>query len=256
MLVQACLNGSRSAAEHGAVPLTPDQLAQGAVAARRAGAATIHVHPRHRAGYESLRPDDVAAVCVAVRDASPGLPVGVTTAARIVPDLERRIATIRSWTVLPDFASVNLSEQGAVDVIDVLTALGIGVEGCIWSVGDARLLIAQGLDSACMRVLVEVESELDPVAAVTLASAIDVVLDEGRVQAPRLHHGTGAATWHVIDAGISRGHDVRIGLEDTLVFDDGTQAPDNAALVAAVLTRARAAGRTLESTTPQGPVTE
>ena len=41
----------------------------------------------------------------------------------------------------------------------------------------------------------------------------------------------------MIDAALARGRDVRIGLEDTLVMADGSPAPDNAALVAAVARR-------------------
>ena len=48
--------------------------------------------------------------------------------------------------------------------------------------------------------------------------------DAGR---PRLWHGDGRATWAVVDAGLADGHDVRVGLEDTLIDRDGTPAPSN-----------------------------
>jgi hypothetical protein len=92
-----------------------------------------------------------------------------------------------------------------------------------------------------------VDAESDPDSAVRLASAIDFVLDDGLSQAPRLHHGGGLATWSVLAAAIDKGHDVRIGLEDTLVLGDGRAATDNAELVAAVSAMAAVCGRAIET---------
>jgi uncharacterized protein (DUF849 family) len=246
MLIQACLNGSRGSREHPALPCTPAEIAADAAAVLRAGAGAVHVHPRRHDGTESLSATDVAAVCAAVRRACPGLPVGVTTAAWIEPDVARRVDHIAAWTVLPDFASVNLGEPGAVEVIDLLNERGVGVEAGVWTLDDARLLVEEGLDAACLRVLVEVEAVPEPADAVALAAAIDFVLDDGLAQAPRLHHGGAAATWRVLAAAMERGHDVRIGLEDTLTWPDGELVPDNAALVARVAELAVIAGRVAE----------
>jgi uncharacterized protein (DUF849 family) len=246
MLIQACVNGSRPAAEHPRLPITPEQIAREAVTLQRAGAAALHVHPRRADGVESLAGADVAAVVQAVREVCPGIPVGVTTAAWIEPDVVRRLTKLDSWFVLPDFASVNLSEDGALAIIDLLNERGVGVEAGVWNVDDARILLDNGLDDACARVLVEVESEYDPDKAVSLAAAIDFVLDDGLSQAPRLHHGGGVATWSVLAAAIDKGHDVRIGLEDTLVLGNGRSATDNAELVAAVGAMAVACGRAID----------
>ena len=37
----------------------------------------------------------------------------------------------------------------------------------------------------------------------------------------------------MLEAAITAGHDIRVGLEDTLVLPDGNRARDNAELVAA-----------------------
>jgi uncharacterized protein (DUF849 family) len=245
VLIQACLNGSRESRQHPAVPCTPSQIAADAVAVLRAGAGAVHVHPRRPDGTESLSAPEVAAVCDAVRRACPGLPVGVTTAAWIEPDVARRIDSIAAWTVLPDYASVNLNEPGAVDVIDLLNERGVGVEAGVGTLDEARLLVHEGLDAACLRVLVEVEAvTLDD--AIALAGAIDFVLDDGLAQAPRLHHGVAEATWGVLAAAMVRGHDVRIGLEDTLTWADGVVVPGNTALVTRVAELAVRAGRVAE----------
>jgi uncharacterized protein (DUF849 family) len=247
MLIQACVNGSRPSAEHPRLPVTPEQIAREAVTLRRAGAACLHVHPRRSDGVESLAAADVGAVVAAVREVCPGIPVGVSTAAWIEPDLLVRLAKLDAWSVLPDFASVNLNEDGALTIVDLLNERGVGVEAGVWTLDDARVLLDNGLDDACARVLVEVDAEYDPDNAVRLASAIDFVLDDGLSQAPRLHHGGGLATWNVLAAAIDKGHDVRIGLEDTLVLGDGRTATDNAELVAAVSAMAAVCGRAIET---------
>lgn len=246
MLIQACLNGSRRSAEHPSLPITPEQIASDAEAVREAGAGCLHVHPRSADGMESLQDADVRGVVDAVRARCPGLPVGVTTGAWIEPDLSRRLVMVRSWSVLPDFASVNLGDEGAIQVIDLLNESGVGVEAGVWTIEDAHMLVNDGLDHACLRVLVEVEAASNPDDAVQLASSIDFILDQGLSQAPRLHHGGGIATWSVIVAAIENGHDVRIGLEDTLVLDDDSLALNNAVLVSAARARAAAAGRLIE----------
>ena len=80
-----------------------------------------------------------------------------------------------------------------------------------------------------------------------LAAAIDLILDDGLSQAPRLHHGAGVATWSVMAAAIENGHDVRVGLEDTLVLGDRSLALNNAVLVSSARSMAVAAGRWIES---------
>lgn len=240
VLVKACLNGGRSRDEHPAVPLSARELALDAANAVAAGAGALHVHPRGPDGAETLDPRACGQAVQAIRRSCPDLPIGLTTGAWIEPDTERRLALVRSWSVRPDFASVNFSEPGAVELCEALLDLGIGVEAGLASVSDAEALAESALADRCLRVLVEVEEE-DPGRAVATAAAIDEVLDRAGVARPRLHHGFGMATWAVLDAAIDRGRDIRVGLEDTLQLPDGRPAPDNAGLVAAAgeLVRAR-----------------
>lgn len=82
--------------------------------------------------------------------------------------------------------------------------------------------------------LVEPDGD-DPRESVALAQAIDDALDAADVRLPRLHHGYGKATWAVIRRAVEEGHDVRVGLEDTLELPDATPAKDNAELVRVAL---------------------
>ena len=242
MLVQACLNGSRGPGEHPALPLTADQLAADARRVMAAGARSLHVHPRGPDGQETLDPALCAAALGAIRHACPGLPVGLSTGSWIEPDAGRRRELIAGWMERPDFASVNFSEPGAVELCDLLARLGIGVEAGVWSAEEAEALVDSGRARRLVRVLVEPMDD-EPAAAVAIAERIGGVLDHADVDAPRLYHGRGLATWRVIEEAMESGWDVRIGLEDTLELADGTAALDNAQLVQTVATMARERGR-------------
>jgi uncharacterized protein (DUF849 family) len=88
MLLKAAINGKRTRNEHPAVTLTPHQQAQQAALAVAAGAGAIHVHPRNTQGRESLAPDELAAALEAIRAACPSTPIGVSTGAWIVPEVD------------------------------------------------------------------------------------------------------------------------------------------------------------------------
>jgi uncharacterized protein (DUF849 family) len=230
VLLKAALNGSREPEAHAALPVTPARLVADAAACVRAGAGAIHVHPRGPDGRETLDPAVIDPVVGAVRAAC-GVPVGVSTGAWIEPDLERRAATVASWRA-PDMASVNLGEPGAEAVMRALLAAGVGVEAGVWSVEDAERLAATGLAGRLARAMVEIVHEVpDPAAE---ARRIDDALDRLGIDAPRLHHGEGAAAWPVLRQALRLGYDTRIGFEDTLVLSDGSSAPSNEALVRAV----------------------
>jgi uncharacterized protein (DUF849 family) len=158
----------------------------------------------------------------------------VSTAAWIAPDVGARVAAIRSWTSGPDFASVNLSEDGHREVMTALRGSGIGVEAGVWSVEDVGALAESGFAGALVRVLVEAEDH-DAATAVARAAAIDRALDHAGIDGPRLHHGAERATWVVLRRAVQAGHDIRVGLEDTLEREDGTPAAGNAELVAAAV---------------------
>lgn len=228
VLLQACLNGARGVDEHPALPVTGEELVADASACVRAGAGAIHCHPRDADGQESLHVDVIDAVVREVRAAC-GVPVGVTTGAWVERDAERRATLVAAWTA-PDFASVNLCEPGAVEVMHALLSAGIGIEAGVWSVEDAERLAASGVADRVTRVLVEVMQEGGQAAART-AREIDAALDRLDVAASRLHHGEREATWPVLRQALTIGRDARIGFEDTLELPDGKPASTNAELV-------------------------
>jgi uncharacterized protein (DUF849 family) len=230
MLLQATLNGPLTKADHREVPVSAEELARDAAACKVAGARAFHIHPRAVSGGESLAAGVVDHAARAVREAT-GLPVGVTTGAWIEPALSRRLELVRGWSE-PDYASVNLSEPGAVEVMRALLTAGVGIEAGVWSVADAELLVSCGLADRLTRVMIE-PVDVAASEAVGLVTEIHSVLDRASVPAPRLQHGDGEATWILLEDAVRRGIDTRIGLEDTLLLPDGAPASGNPDLVRA-----------------------
>ena len=237
--IKACLNGSRRADEHPAVPIAVAELAAAAADAVAAGAQALHLHPRGRGGIETLQPAAVAAAVGAVRRACPGVPVGVSTGLWIsAGDVGRRLATVAGWAELPaatrpDFASVNVAEVGFGELAEVLQRAGIGVEVGVWSTADALALADSGA-AGWTRILVEIIGGT-PETAIARADAVLARLDEIGVPGPRLLHGEEAACWPLVAHAGRLGLPTRVGLEDTLVGPNGEPVVDNADLVAQAL---------------------
>ncbi|MGQ5640105.1 MULTISPECIES: 3-keto-5-aminohexanoate cleavage protein [unclassified Streptomyces] len=229
-MVQVCLNGSRSAADGAVVPLSPEELARSAAQAVAAGATQAHVHPKTPCGRDTLSPRVLAATLEAIRSRV-RVPVGVTTGAWAEPDPAARLARVRSWSVLPDFASVNWHEPGAEAVAGQLLALGVGVEAGIWSGTDgAARFAASPLGPRVLRVLAEV-TDPDPATAEDSARSLLAALGPAHGR-PVLLHGEEGGAWPVLRLAGRLGLGTRIGLEDTLFLPDGRRASGNAQLVA------------------------
>lgn len=229
--LKACVNGARTPDQHPNLPVTPQQIAEAAAAAHRAGAKAVHMHPKTADGVDSLRPDVVAAAVDAVRHVVPGLPLGVTTGFWALSDPDERQRAVQAWTVLPDFASVNWHEPGSERLAHLLLGMGVGVEVGIFHADAAAAWARSDMAAHCMRVMVEVGPDDDAVAA-------DAVLGEvmaASSPAPVLLHGLDESCWPLLEHAVARGLQTRIGLEDTLLLPDGTRASDNAALVSAAV---------------------
>ena len=232
-MVQVCLNGPRGAADGAVVPLTPQALAESAAEAVAAGATDLHVHPKTPCGHDSLSPRVLAPTLEAIRARVP-VPVGVTTGAWAEPDPAARLARVRSWTVLPDHASVNWHEEGAERIAAVLLDLGVGVEAGIWSGTDAAARFAASpLGPRVLRVLAEVtDTSADTAEETAHALLADLGSAHGR---PVLLHGEDGGAWPVLRLAGRLGLATRVGLEDTLFLPDGQRALSNAQLVAEAL---------------------
>ncbi|RWF77324.1 MAG: 3-keto-5-aminohexanoate cleavage protein [Mesorhizobium sp.] len=239
MIVQTCINGARSADFHPQLPLDPGAMARDGAACVAAGAAELHVHARGLDGRESLAPEAIDRTILALRRACPGTLIGVSTGAWIENDDERTLAAIASWSELPDYASVNLSEKAAPEVMQSLRQRGIGIEAGLASVADAERLVRLDRASQVLRILIEIsEQALD--AAWEVSDGIAAVLDRAGMRRAILLHGENATVWRFVHRAAERNWSTRVGLEDGKELPDGATASGNAALTAAAVAIFRA----------------
>ncbi|MER5763102.1 3-keto-5-aminohexanoate cleavage protein [Streptomyces sp. NPDC002082] len=235
------LNGSRNAADGPAVPMSPGDLVEAALAAVAAGGREVLVHARTPCGRESLSPRVVGPLLEALREAGlerapgPGGGVAVSVAVSVAsePDHAGRSARVRSWTVLPDRAVVRFAEPGARELAEELLERGVAVDAEVPVGGSpeplARFLAWPVRDPARVRLLAEPASA-DPGPVAELLRRLPPV--------PVLLFGRGPAAWPVLRLAARYGTGARIGVGDVLHLPDGRAARSNAELVAAAV-RAR-----------------
>jgi uncharacterized protein (DUF849 family) len=232
MIIQACLNGARSNDYHPKLPVTAEAVALDGASCISAGAAELHIHPRGPDGRESLMAVDEAIRAVRIR--CPGTLVGVSTGAWIEGDEKRTRDCISAWRELPDYASVNLSEADAPDVIALLDRIGVGVEAGLATVADARRFVAIPNCDRVFRILIE-PGEQQVEQADKIADGIEQVLGKANVRRQTLLHGCDRTVWHFAERARQKRWSTRVGLEDGCHLANGDIASGNADLVANAL---------------------
>ena len=238
-LLEVALNGCRGRVEHPGIPLTPEELSSQSADSVRAGAGAIHFHVRSRNdGRESLDAGDLEEGLRQIRAAVPKVPVGVSTAAWIVPQPTARLEAIEAWEVLPDFASVNFHEADATGVARLLLSRGVSIEAGISDAATAHIFIRTGLVRGCLRVLIEPIDRNLAIARREAKQILGILNRSGVPMPPLLLHGFDTTTWGLLDDAARLGYQMRIGLEDTLRLPKGEIATDNAQLVTEAQTRA------------------
>ncbi len=230
LLIQACLNGARPRSYHPALPLSADDIVRDARACVAAGAGALHLHPRDRMGRESLSADALDAVLAGLRRAVPRVPIGVSTGEWIEDDPARTLEAIAGWRLLPDFATVNLSEPSSPAIFEALRRRGVGIEAGLADESDAERLLSLNLAPQTLRILVEID-QTDPKEAEMTASAVLILTS--RLGRPRLLHGFDHSVWPLARRAIASRLSLRIGLEDGNLMPDGRIARDNAEMIAA-----------------------
>jgi uncharacterized protein (DUF849 family) len=232
MIIQACVNGARPNDYHPKLPVTAEAVALDGASCISAGAAELHIHPRGPDGRESLMAVDEAIRAVRIR--CPGTLVGVSTGAWIEGDEKRTRDCISAWRELPDYASVNLSEADAPDVIALLDRIGVGVEAGLATVADARRFVAIPNCDRVFRILIE-PGEQQVEQADKIADGIEQVLGKANVRRQTLLHGCDRTVWHFVERARQRRWSTRVGLEDGCHLANGDIASGNAGLVANAL---------------------
>lgn len=240
-MLQVTPNGPWGKSVHPSMPVSIDELLADLQACFTAGATGTHLHVRDTSGAETLDPSDVNETCRRVRavaeDAGVRTEIGVTTGAWIVADLASRISMIREWEGV-DCATVNLSEEGFEDVMSAMLEVGIGVDVGLWAPIEMDRLIQSGLLPHVQRVSIELapgEPYFLTGQPADLAQQVNGLLDDAGSTCPRLTHGMDEWTWPLVRDAFRRGHDTRVGFEDSVLMPDGTTARNNAHLVEAAI---------------------
>ena len=226
---------------HPNMPVSRDELLADLRECFRAGATGVHLHVRDSFGAETFDPVVVNETCRQVREIAAEVGVaaeiGLTTGAWIVPDLDRRTAMIREWEGV-DCATVNLSERGFDRVMQVMLEAGIGIDVGLWAPVEMDALLASGFLAHVQRISIELDSGepyyLSGEPSV-LAQQVNDALDAAGSACPRLTHGMNDWTWPLVADAFRRGHDTRVGFEDSVYLPDGARAQSNAHLVRAAL---------------------
>ncbi len=220
------MNGARSKTENENIPRKLDEIKNDTLALFNAGCRVFHIHCYDEESKESIHPDNIEALVDIIKNISHEIKLGISTGDWIVPDLGKRINYIKKWRALPDFASVNMIEDGAVRVANTLIEKGVAVEAGLNNKEAAEIFINSTLRDKCLRVLLEPEEE-NAEDALNTAAEIEKTLNLHDISAPRLLHGFNSAAWDLLKEAKRTGYDGRIGLEDTVYLPKGEKASGN-----------------------------
>ena len=163
----------------------------------------------------------------------PAFRSGLSTREGIRTDANRGFTQMKAWRLLPDYVSVNLSENDAAQIIDLMLAKGIGVEAGLATAADARNIVTLATAKDCLRILVEIDFEKDVASALALADEMIGIITQSHIDLPILLHGFDQTMWPLYRKSRVLGVDARLGFEDGLELPDGSIATDNLAIIAA-----------------------
>ena len=238
-MLQVTPNGPWGKDMYPAMPTTLAELLSELRRCFEAGAEGVHLHVRGLNGEETLDPVVVNDTCQRVRETAAevgtSVEIGLTTGEWIVPDLGNRMAMISEWEGV-DCATVNLSESGFERVMRAMLGAGIGIDVGLWAPVEMDRLVSSGMLGLAQRVSIELspgEPNFLQGTPLDLARQVNEALDEAGSTCPRLTHGMNDWTWPLVEDAFSRGHDTRVGFEDSIYLPDGSRAADNAQLVKA-----------------------
>jgi uncharacterized protein (DUF849 family) len=239
-------NGSRRGkSDHSALPITKAEIVREAASWRDAGASMVHLHIRDADGRHSLDPDIYKDVLSAVREVvGQDMVLQMTTEAGGIFDRETQMAAARA--VRPEAISLALREIAPdqrhdgelAEFLGWMRKEGIAPQVILYDRGDlirlldlARLGTIDGAATSVLYVLGRYSQDQTskPVELLSFLGVRGLPFRDWMVCAFGREESRCAAL-----AALLGGH-VRVGFENNLWLPDGQLAPDNAALVEAVV---------------------
>jgi len=230
MLIKIALNGARPKKQNKFIPQSLDEIGEEVKLLFENGHKVFHIHCYDEKGNESLMPDDVNKLVSMVKTISPEIQIGISSGDWIEPDLSKRKSCIKGWTNVPDFISVNMIEDDAIEISELLISKGVKIEAGLNEKKAAELFVESGLYKNCFRILIEPEPEILK-EAIECIDGIEEVLDRNGVEVPRLLHGFNSVSWNILREAKRRGYDSRIGMEDTIYLENGEPVKSNLELI-------------------------
>ena len=244
-----------SRADHPALPVTVDEIAADAAACREAGASLIHLHVRDADGGHTIDADAYRAATKAVRDAvGHGLIVQATTESVGLYEPPAQMAMVRD--LRPEAVSMMIREL-------VPDAAGETAAAAFFAWLERERIFAQYILFSADEVIRFADLRR---RGIVPGDAVSVLYVLGRYKPGQKSEpadllpfleAAGEMSWHwaicafgakegatALTAAALGGH-ARVGFENNRLLADGSQAPDNAALVAQLARGAGLMGRPL-----------
>jgi uncharacterized protein (DUF849 family) len=254
-------NGARKTrGDHPALPITPRELADCAVACRDAGASMLHLHVRNAEGGHSLAPADYRPAVEAVRRAvGRSLVLQLTSEAvgiyapaeqqAMVRELRPEAVSLALREILPDTAS----EPAGAAFLGWAHREEIVVQYILYGADDVDRYIAlrrRGVIPGGRHWVLFVLGRYTPGQRSSLADLLPFLAAwrEGAEVTAGIPWATCAFGPREIECSLGAaalGGHVRIGFENNLLLPDGRIARDNAELVGSFAELAGRLGRSL-----------
>lgn len=255
MLIAVSPNGARKTrADHPALPLTPLELADTAVACAEAGAGMIHFHVRDASENHTLDPDAYRPVLREL-EAAVGdrmlFQVSSEAAGRYRPEeqmerMKRLSPHCLSCGVRELVADQTAFEAGRAFFTGLCTA-GILIQYILYSPEDVawyETLCREGVIPGETHFLLFVIGRYDRAEGDDL-NGLPAFIGALKRNSPWMVCAFGTAEHRVVRQAAFLGGHARVGFENNLFMPDGSTAPDNETLVRHAVATALSAGRSI-----------
>jgi uncharacterized protein (DUF849 family) len=242
-----------------AVPVTPQQIAESAIDAAKAGAAIVHIHVRDpQTTRPSMEFDHYREVVERIRDSGTDVVINLTTGpgARFLPGLDdpfkvgpgttlrsveqrvQHVVRLRPEICSLDMGSMNMGNNVFVNSVGYLEAMAtaIGEAGIVPELEvfeTGHLLLAKrmietghikppGMFQICLGI-----SWAQPATPEAMAYMRSLLPPDS----PWFAFGISLHQFPMAAQAVLLGGNVRVGMEDNIYLERGKLAPSNAALV-------------------------
>ena len=253
-VVMSAPNGARRGKEdHAGIPLSPAELAINAQAILDCGASLLHLHVRDESDRHTLNPECYRAAINAVRDqVGDRLVIQVTTEAVGMYSAEQQISVVKE--LKPEAVSIALRElirdrdntRDASRFFEWLKSNDVMPQYILYSPDEVSWfeeLRGRGIFHDDLPFVLFVLGKYDTIEYGDPADLEDYRRALGDERIPWAVCCFGPREDEVSQVAATTGGHARVGFENNMLMPDGSEAPDNAALVQLAIGHARTAGR-------------